>query len=248
MMNDGEDTIGAQNAENTINGLAEAGCATETTSASASAIVTQDQQTTAGSNTDGTQLSPEKDATTTATIDTSPPKAPAEMEAEKNQPYEAETEQTHENEGDNRSPEKIATNTTTNDTSSQEAPVGMESNDNVQSETEEDERDIRTKLDSVSTTVTLKMRPSMLPFFTHLQGETVEGITRLHAYAHDVNSNPIHATRVYQMMDHSAGHPMTRDKERAYFSEYGDDTIALQTFRSRQKEVSHNCDKVTIIL
>ena len=247
-MNDGEDTIGAQNAENTINGLAEAGCATETTSASASAIVTQDQQTTAGSNTDGTQLSPEKDATTTATNATSPPKVPAEMEADKNQQCETETKETDENEGEIRSPETIATNTTTNDTSSQQAPVGMESNDNVQSETEEDERDIRTKLDSVSTTVTLKMRPSMLPFFTHLQGETVEGITRLHAYAHDVNSNPIHATRVYQMMDHSAGHPMTRDKERAYFSEYGDDTIALQTFRSRQKEVSHNCDKVTIIL
>jgi len=248
MMNDGENKSGAPNAEDSNNGSAEAEGATGTTSTSASAIVTQEQQTTAGSNKDGTQSSPEKNATTTATDATSPPKAPAEKEADKNQQYETETEQTDKNEEDIRSPEKIATNTATNATSSPKAPVGMESNDNVQSETEEDERDIRTKLDSVSTTVTLKMRPSMLPFFTHLQGETVEGMTRLHAYAHDVNSNPIHATRVYQMMDHSAGHPMTRDKKRAYFSEYGDDTIALQTFRSRQKEVSQNCDKVTIIL
>ena len=66
----------------------------------------------------------------------------------------------------------------------------------------------------------------------------------LQGWNHDVNYNPIQPARVAEMINHAAGFPFASKNNYAFNSEYGNDTVALQTPRRKlnTEEVSHRCN------
>ena len=117
--------------------------------------------------------------------------------------------------------------------------------DDENSNEDDKEGDIREELGKQTKTVQVKICPWMIPFFSHIRGSEEGGEKILHGYSHDVNNNPIQATRVCQMMNQCAGHPMTRDQNVPFLSEYGDDAVTLQSYRSSGSTVSENMINAT---
>ena len=50
------------------------------------------------------------------------------------------------------------------------------------------------------------------------------------------NSNPLYPGRIAEMINHSAGFPLDRT-DKLYYTEFGNDTVAVQTHRSKKKMV-----------
>ena len=114
-------------------------------------------------------------------------------------------------------------------------------------------RDVQGLLDVATNNVTINIRPNIIPFFMNLrdrklldQTDGKKAITEicLQGWNHDVNYNPIQPSRVAEMINHAAGFPFASKDDYAFNSEYGNDTVALQTPRRKpiMAEVSLRCN------
>ena len=101
-----------------------------------------------------------------------------------------------------------------------------------------DDGDIRGRLEDVSTHTMIQIRPSMMPFFGNVwDKEGMEnGRKALEGWNVKSNSNPLYPGRIAEMINHSAGFPLDRTDE-LYYTEFGNDTVAVQTHRSKKKMV-----------
>ena len=83
----------------------------------------------------------------------------------------------------------------------------------------------------------------MMPFFGNVWNKEgmEKGRKALEGWNVKSNSNPLYPGRIAEMINHAAGFPLDRTDE-SYYTEFGNDTVAVQTYRSKKKKVRDKSD------